>query len=201
MGSLIDDFQGDWTKKSELVVSICGPSGVGKGTLAKFLANELDIEYYSAGDFFRNIADEKGLSVEELSEQADRETDVEVDRRTLEKALNENCVIESRIAAWVLGGYSDFNIFMTADLEERARRMMKDLDNRGNEEGASNLEQAKQKIRKRDQDNNHRYREYYGIDMDNRELFDLIVDNTEMGIERQNKMVKQALEKAGVGDL
>jgi len=195
MSSYIQEFQDQQEKQSDTVIAICGPSGAGKGTLGKFIANHLDINYYSAGDFFRKLAKEKGLTVEELSEQADKETDLEVDRRTLEKGLNEDCVIESRIAAWVLGDYADLKIYITADLEERAKRIKEDLVNRENEEAHSNLEQAKQIIQKRDKDNDQRYQEYYSVDMKDTSIFDMIIDNTEMGVEEQEKMVKKALEK------
>ncbi|MFB6100606.1 MAG: (d)CMP kinase [Candidatus Nanohalobium sp.] len=195
MNSYIEDFQkDDREKESDLIISICGPSGAGKGTLGRFIADKLGVSFYSAGDFFRQLADDKGLTVEELSEQADKETDLEVDRRTLEKALNEDCVVESRISAWVLGDYADLTIYVTADLEERARRVMSDLENRENEEGGESLEEVKERIRKRDEDNDRRYEEYYGIDMGNREIFDMVIDNTEMGIEEQQRLVEKALK-------
>lgn len=155
----------------------------------------MDVNFYSAGDFFRDLAAEKGLSVEELSEQADKETDVKVDRRTLEKGLNESCVIESRISAWVLGDYADFRIYITADLEERARRMMSSLEDRKNEEGAEDLDEAKDIIEKRDRDNDQRYGDYYGIDTHDTEIFDLLIDNTDMGIEEQKKLVEKVLRQ------
>ena len=196
MEKFIQELDRDRQKNSDLVIAVCGPSGAGKGTLGKFISEYLDINYYSAGDFFRSLAKEKGLTVEELSEQADKETDLEVDRRTLEKGLNEDCVIESRIAAWALGEYADLSIYITADLEERAKRVMEDLENRENEEGAKELEEVKHTIRKRDKDNKERYREYYGINMKDTSIFDIIIDNTDMGVEEQEKLVKKALKKA-----
>jgi cytidylate kinase len=194
MGSYIEEFQDDREKNSEFVITIDGPSGSGKGTLAEFIAEKLDLKYYSAGDFFRQIAAEKDLTVEELSERAGKEVDVEVDRRTLEKGLNDNCVIESRIASKVLGDHSDFRIYVTADLEERARRVREDLKNRENEEGGKDLEEVKEKIEKRDQDNNQRYQDYYGINMWKSDIYDLILDNTELGIEEQEKKVDRVLK-------
>lgn len=196
MNSYIQEFEGDHRKTSDSVIAVCGPSGAGKGTLGKFIADYLDINYYSAGDFFRNLAEEKGLTVEEMSEQADKETDLEVDRRTLEKGLNEDCVIESRISAWVLGDYADLSIYVTADLEERARRVMEDIENRGNERGGKSLEEAKETIRKRDRDNHSRYREYYDIDMNDTSIFDIVIDNTDMGVGEQEDLVEKALNKA-----
>lgn len=193
--SYITEFKGNHNKQSETTICICGPSGAGKGTLGQFIADHLNINYYSAGDFFRQIAKDKGMTVEELSEQADKETDLEVDRRTLEKGLNEDCVIESRIAAWVLGDYADLKIYITADLEERAQRIKEDLVNRENEEAHSNLQKAKEIIKKRDMDNAKRYKDYYGINMNDSSIFDVVMDNTEMSVEEQNQLIEKALDR------
>jgi cytidylate kinase len=178
------DFEGE--RESDILITIDGKSGAGKGTVAGFLADKLDIEYYSAGDFFRQIADEKGLTVEELSEKADREVDVEVDRRTFEQGLSESCVIESRIASHVLKDYSDLKIRLKADLEERAKRVA--------EREALEAGEARESIRKRDEDNRKRYQHYYGIDMEDLSIYDIVVDNSELNIEETNKLIEKALE-------
>lgn len=195
MESLIEEFKESREKNSDIVVTIDGPSGAGKGTLADFIAEKLDVKAYSAGDFFRELAKEKGLSVEELSEQADKETDIKVDERTLEKGLNENCVIESRISSWVLGDYSDLSIYLKADLEERAKRVLSDLQEKSREaeEKAETLEEAKEKVRKRDEDDTERYEKYYGIDITDIQMYDLVIDNTDLTIERQNELVEKTL--------
>ncbi len=178
------NFEGE--RESDILITIDGRSGAGKGTLANHIAEFMDIERYSAGDFFRNIAEEKGLSVEELSEKADKETDLEVDKRTFQKGLNENCVIESRISCHVMGDYSDLKIRLKADLGERSERV-------ASREGLSK-EDARQRIIKRDRDNKERYRDYYGINMDDLTIYDLIIDNTDLTIEETNKLVEEALK-------
>ncbi|MEF8880228.1 MAG: cytidylate kinase family protein [Candidatus Nanohaloarchaea archaeon] len=194
MESFIQEFEGQREKNSDTVISVCGPSGAGKGTLTSFIAEQLGLSSYSAGDFFREIAEKKDISVEELSGRADKSIDRRVDERTLDKALNEDCVIDSRISAWVLGSYADFTIYVTADLEERARRVKKDIEGR-KAETAGTVEDIKENISERDKDNRERYRKYYGIDMSNSTIFDLVVDNTEMSIKEQEKLVKKALKK------
>lgn len=178
------DFEGE--KDSDIVITIDGKSGAGKGTLAEHIADYLSVEHYSAGGFFRNIASERGLTVGELSKQADKETDLEVDRRTFQKGLYEDCVIESRISCHVLGDYSDLKIRLTADLSERASRVAE-------REELSQTE-AKERIVKRDEDNKKRYNDYYGLDMESLEIYDLIIDNTDLNIEETNELVEKALE-------
>ncbi len=197
MESFIPEFQKDREKNSEILITIDGPSGAGKGTLAEFISRELDIPNYSAGDFFRQLAQEKRLTVEELSAQADKQTDITVDERTLEKGLNESCVIESRISSWVLGSYSDLRIYLTAEIDERARRVKEDSDagERDDEDDKSSFEEAKNKIEQRDADNRQRYHDYYGIDVEDLEMYDLIIDNTDLDLQEQEQLVKKALKK------
>lgn len=197
MGSFIEEFQRNREKKSDIVVTVDGPSGAGKGTLSSFIADEMDLNKYSAGDFFRGIASDRGLSVEELSEVADKETDLKVDRRTLEKGLNENCIIEARIPSLVLGDYSDLRIFLTADLEERAKRVSEDhkKGKRETEEKTRDLQEVKERIKKRDEDNWSRYNDYYGLGERDLEKYDVLIDNTDMSIEEQKETVRKVLER------
>jgi cytidylate kinase len=127
MGSYIEEFQKeDRTKESSVVITVdgpSGPSGAGKDTLAEYIASEIGLVHFSASDVFYSIAEERGISHVELANRADKQVDLEVDRRTLERGLENNCVIDSRIASWVLGDYSDLRIHVTADLEERAKRI------------------------------------------------------------------------------
>jgi cytidylate kinase len=186
MESYIEEFQGDHEKSSEIVVTIDGTSGAGKGTLAKHISEKLDIPHYSAGDFFRSLAADKGMSVEELSEKASKVTDVEVDRRTLEKGLNESCVIDGRLPSRVLGDYSDLRIFLTADLGKRAERVARRED--------IEVDDAEERTEQRDKDNKNRYSDYYRIDTSNLENYDLVVDNSDLSIEEQNELMDKVLK-------
>lgn len=180
------DLEGE--KQSDLLITIDGQSGAGKGVLAEHIAEQLNVNYYSAGNFFRNIAEEKGCTVQKLSKEADKNLDLEIDRRTFQKGLKEDCVIESRIACHVLKDYSDYKIRLKAGLEERAQRVSERED--------IGVEEAKQHIKERDRDNKKRYREYYGLDMDNLDGYDLILDNTDLTVSETNQIVMKALQTA-----
>ncbi len=193
MGSLVEEFQGDYNKNSEIVITIDGESGAGKGTIADYIASKLGIYHFSASDVFHSIAEDRGISHVELAEQADKQVDLEVDRRTLERGLENNCVIDSRIASWVLGDYSDLRIYVTADLEERAKRIAARED--------ISYEKALENTEKRDEENSRRYNEYYDIDTENLDIYDVIIDNTEMSISEQEEQLDKILKRKFEGRL
>lgn len=188
MDSYIPDFKGEHEREAEIIITVDGPSGSGKGTLATEISDRLGIKNFSAGDVFRSIAKDRGITHRELAEQADKEVDLEVDRRTLQRALKDSCVVEGRLPSWVLGDYSDLRIYLTADEEERARRVA----------GRENIDREtalKEEIRQRDKENRRRYEEYYGIDTSKREIYDVIFDNTKLNLNEQNQLVDKIIEK------
>ncbi|MFB6147938.1 MAG: cytidylate kinase, partial [Candidatus Nanohaloarchaea archaeon] len=52
-----------------------------------------------------------------------------------------------------------------------------------------------EEVRKRDSENDRRYEEYYGIDTSDLEIYDLVIDNTELSIKEQNEFVDRVLEQ------
>lgn len=187
MESYIDRFKDSREKEADIVVTVDGPSGSGKGTLAKHIGDRLNMDHFSAGDVFRSIADERGISHVELAEKAGKEVDLEVDRKTLDRALEESCVVDGRLPSWVLGEYSDLRIYLTADIEERAKRIS------GRED--KDLEQVEKETRKRDRDNRERYEDYYSIDTEELDIYDLVIDNSDMSIREQEELVDKVLKQ------
>jgi len=187
MKSFVEEFQGEHEKNSNIVITIDGESGAGKGTIAEYIASKLNIYHFSASDVFYNIADDRGISHVELAQQANKEVDLEVDRRTLERGLENDCVIDSRIASWVLGEYSNLRIYVKADLEERAKRIAARED--------ISYEKALEDTEKRDEENSRRYDDYYGINTEDLSIYDVIIDNTEMSISEQEEQLDKILEK------
>ncbi len=185
MGSRIEEFQEEREKQADTIICIDGPSGAGKGTLAEMFAEELGLKHFSASDVFYMIAEEKGLTGVELARQADREVDLQIDRRTLKKALEEDCVVDGRITAWVLGDHADLSIYLTADQHERARRIA------GRED--RELEEVEEETEERDKENARRYRDYYGIDTSETGFYDIEIDNTHLSLDEERQKVKKVV--------
>ena len=82
-----------------MVITINGRPGSGKSTVARRLAEHLGVPRFYAGDAFRQMARERGLTAVEFNKVS--EVEPEIDQLTDElvvKFANEHsdCVIESR---------------------------------------------------------------------------------------------------------
>lgn len=175
--------------KENPVITIGGPPGAGTTTIAKGAAAELGLRYFSTGKIFRRIAEERGLDVENLSEQAETEVDLEVDRQSREEAARRGVVIESKLAAWINEGVADYSFWLTAPLDVRAGRIFNDEKKRTAEEYSS-LEEAKERVDKRFNEDKQRYAECYEIDLDDMDVYDLVIDTSILGPEEViNKIV------------
>jgi len=182
-------------EKKGLTITVSGLSGSGKTAFAKALAHELGLKYVSIGDLFRELAEEKGMSIEEFSKVRDKKIDLEADAKMLKLAKKGGYVLVGRLSGFVAGDDADLRILIFTDLETRARRVA----NRDKKD----LEEARQDLIERDNANTERYKELYGIDDQNDfSIYDLIIDNTDLTYEELTKEkideVKKLLKEKGL---
>lgn len=172
-------------------ITITGTPGSGKGTLAKALAEKLGLKRYSIGDMRRKMALKKGLSLAELNRLGEEErwTDEEVD--SFLKRLNEedDVVVDARLGWFFIP--RSFKIFLDADEEERARRM---LARKRPEESFETLEEVVMANRERVESDKKRYAKYYGVNPYDKSLFDLVLDTTGKSPEETVREVLKALK-------
>jgi cytidylate kinase len=154
-----------------MLITVSGPAGSGKSTLASGLANRLGYEHVSGGDIFRDIAAERDLSPLELNKLAetDDRIDLDLDARLRETARErDDLVLESRLAGWMAGDYADLKVWLDAALEVRAARIADRED--------KDLDTATEETQARAESEAARYQEYYGIDIHDRSIYDLVVN-------------------------
>ncbi len=151
-------------------IAISGLSGCGTTTACTNVARALGLKVINYT--MRDLARDLRTSLERVQELAKKDP---VYDYTLEKnqmdlaAAQENCIIGTRLAGWIVDAV-DLRVFLHASLETRAKRIAQ----REGKLFASVLAYTK----KRDGENYSRYKRYYGIDTNDRDGFDLIV-NTE----------------------
>ena len=154
-----------------MLITISGPPGSGKSTVAAAVAEAFDLEHVSGGDIFRGLAEERELSLAAFNELAedDDAIDRDLDRRLRETARErDDVVVESRLSGWMAGDYADLKVWLDAPLSVRAARI-------ADREGTS-VDRAEEETRVREESERKRYAEYYDIDFEDRSIYDLCVN-------------------------
>ncbi|MBW3587892.1 MAG: AAA family ATPase [Actinobacteria bacterium] len=158
----------------QMVITISGLPGAGTSTVARLVADALDLGLIDGGSLFRTMAAERGFDLAEFSKVAedDREIDLQLDQRLSVRARQGPVVLESRLAAWIVTneGLNATRVWIDAAEEERARRV-------ATREGID-VDQALAASRTREASERQRFRTNYGIDLDDRSVYDLTIDST-----------------------
>ncbi|WP_181685456.1 (d)CMP kinase [Halorhabdus salina] len=172
-----------------MLITVSGPAGSGKSTLAESLADALDYDHVSGGDIFRSLAEEREMTPLELNKQAedDETIDLDLDRRLRTTAQDrDDLVLESRLAGWMAGDHADLKLWLDAPLGVRADR----ISQRENKP----IEQAKTETKERGESEAQRYREYYGIDIGDLSIYDLVINTARWGPQGVLSVVLHAVE-------
>jgi CMP/dCMP kinase len=155
------------------VVTVGGPPGSGKSTAGRLVAGSLDLEFFSAGGFFRAEAKLHHMDLEEFGRYAAQhpEVDRELDQR-MQTLARPGRLLDGRVQGALCrrAGTPVYDVLVTAGEEVRVRRVA--------ERDGQTVEKARQQVREREASERDRYLRYYGIDLAT-EPCDLRVDSTD----------------------
>lgn len=178
-------------RKKGLIITVCGFSGSGKSSVVEFVQQAFPkLKLVYSGGIFRENAKKAGMTLEEYCKTRGEKDDIDTDKEVLRRSLRGNAIVDSRLAGWCLGDWADFKIFVTCPMELRIERIVK-------REGIS-VKEAKARILKRDNSDAKRYRELYGIDVNDLGIYDIIIDNSGSlkELERGVKKVVEEIRKS-----
>lgn len=181
-----------------MIISFNGDHGSGKSTMAKNIAEALGFKRYYMGKIFRDLAKEKGLTLEDLHTHIvdNPEVDKMVDDYLVELAKKEdNFVIESRTAWYFIP--NSLKIYLKIDDDEAAKRILGELQshNERNEgKDLNTLEKVKESIIKRKKMDDERYMKFYGIDIRNKKDYDFVIDTTNLSIQESFEKVMEFIK-------
>jgi len=170
-----------------MLLTVSGPAGSGKSTAAAELADALDYDHVSGGDLFRELAADRGLSLIEFNRLAEEEDSIDrdLDRRLRETARDrDDVVLEARLSGWMAGEYADLRIWLDAPLSVRAERIADREEKTPEEARAESLARAESEAR--------RYREYYGIEITDLSIYDLVVNTSRWSVEAELDLLVRA---------
>ncbi len=166
-----------------MIITVSGPHGTGKSTYASRMASALALRHLSAGSIFRRLAREKEVSLEEFGQIAlkDPAIDKLVDERTVHEADRGDVVLDGQLTGWVLKDKADLRIYLTAPETIRLERIAK--------RDKMSLKQAKAQTREREAVQRERYMKHYGFRVDDRSIYQLILDTSLGSIEDTAKVL------------
>ena len=173
-------------KKKGLTITVSGVSGAGKTDGARVLAKAFKLRYVSAGEIQRQVAKERGISLEEQVDIRGPEIDHSMDKRSLKLAMQGNVVLDGRLTGWVAGDWVDVKVWYECPLKVRAKRVAK-RDNISFEGSFKNLEE-------RDKDDREKYLKLYSIDSFDTSIYDIKINNEKL-TKMQAKIVPVKLVK------
>ena len=164
-------------------IAISGKAGTGKSTVAKLLSEKLKLKHYSIGDLMRAMASEKKISLLELNKIAekDKSVDFELDNKLKDLGKKKDSfIVDGRLTAFFIP-HADIKVFLEADEDVRAERILND---KRQHEKSKNLKEAISNIKKREESEKKRYKQYYGVDYLDKRLYNLVIDTTTLSAEK-----------------
>lgn len=162
-----------------MIITLGWHHGAGKSTLWKRLATHFGFKKYSTGDFMRDLALEKWISILDLNQMMEHDgwnIDRILDERQ-ERLWNDedNFIIDGRLAFHFIPHGK--KIFLTVDATEAAKRIFHD-QSRLWVEVHDTPEHAAENIILRRNSENDRYMKYYGVHIYDMDFYDIVVDTT-----------------------
>ena len=202
------------------VLTISGQPGSGTTTVAENIEERLDATYVNAGEIFRLLAADHGMSLSVFSKHVNEnpEIDRSIDhqlRMTVDDFLGnetaggmpdgvddslelgididvdaEYMILESRLAGWIAGADAHLRIWCQAPLDVRCDRLTENTDD---------SEKADELV-ERQADESMRYDEWYNIDIADTTIYDLVVNTARWNGETVTDMVIAALQNHDPAD-
>lgn len=179
------------------IITIAGKLGSGKSSTSKNVANLLGYEHASTGDFMRQMADVKGIKLDELSKiaESDDSIDITIDDYTRELGEKNDLVIDSRLGFYFIP--NSFKVFLELDSETASERILQDKKSNpfrhSEASGFDTKEKIMESINARLLSERTRYKKIYKIeDFTDHNNFDLVIDTSNTPLnEVSEKIIKE----------
>lgn len=175
------------------IIALTGELSSGKGVVSKILMNDLNYGVYRNGDYFRKLAQEKGMSVTEFNEyvKKHKEIDIQIENSAKEYAKEHNkFIIDARLGWYAVP--ESFKVYLTVDIDVAAKRAFDNQDvQKKQTEKFNTIEEQKEDMIKRYKLENERYYKVYGVRKEDISNYDLVIDTTNLTPEEVADLIKK----------
>lgn len=171
-----------------LVIAVSGRHGSGRSTHAKRLAEAFGLRYVSSGTIFRQMSQERGITLEEMSKLTEKNPEIDnlIDEKAREESVKGGVVVDATLSGWMT--YEPhIRIFLTTPLEARIRRI-------ANREGIG-LEEARAETLMRAESERQRFKDYYGVDIDDMTIYDVVLNTDLFDPDGTARILKRIVEE------
>jgi predicted cytidylate kinase len=174
-----------------VTITISGTPGSGKSTVAKILEKKLGVKYIYSGLIFRQLAEEHNMELDKFGKFCERnsEIDKKLDDRQLEILKEGDVILEGRLAGWIAykNNIPALKVSIDTDIETRAKRIV------NREKGSVDF--RKKEIIERERSEALRYKNYYGIDLKDKSIYDLLIDSKNISPEEIVEIIIQKINR------
>lgn len=177
------------------IITISGDHASGQGTLSNNLKDELGYEIYRNGQYARKLATEMGMTIVEFQEYLNEheELDRQIEKSASEyAATHDNLIIDAKLGWYAVP--ESFKVYLSVDIDVAAKRVFED-ENRKTSERFETIEEVKEQIMYRYNEENNRWLKTYGIHRELIANYDLVIDTTNMEPEEVCKIVLEEYKK------
>lgn len=159
------------------VITLTGSLGSGKSTVGVLLAKTLGYKYISGGNIFREVSKELNISVLEVNNLVEKlNLDNKVDNYLKELNNENNIVVDSKLAWYFIK--ESFGVYLHVDLPIAVDRVSK--SNRTTEGDLTDKLKLENNLKMRRNLEVSRFQKLYGINIDDRNNYDLVIDTTNL---------------------
>lgn len=175
-------------------IAISGDLGSGKSAVSQILTLKYNLKNYSTGKLLREMAAKQGMNALEFNQLAEDNQEIDFEIDSFSKSLNnstDSFIIDSRLAWFFIK--KSFKVFLSVDENIAAERIL-NHSNRISEK-YDNLDEVLTSIKLRKKSEVERYFKLYGINLNDPNNYDLVVDTSSLTIEEVAQSILENLAK------